>query len=600
MVKTLPSAYTIIDQVERMDADKQVRLPAIKSIGLHSNAPLKSFGSPKIPVILVQFNDKSFVKGTGKEINDIYDKYCNGVPGQDYYDKYSYGSVREYFRDQSNGQFTPEFKVIGPVTLSKSYTYYGKNSGARKDINISTFYSESIKLAQNELSDWTEFDNDNDNVIDMVFFVYAGEGENAYSTDSTELIWPKERPTGGTINDVEYGCYACCNETYKLEIDGIGTFCHELSHALGLADHYDYKGQDYGMDSWDIMDYGNYMNNGNRPVCYTGYEKDFMGWQKFIELSPDNPQKVTLEPISKNGQSYKITNPKNVDEYYWIDNRQNDSWDYNVGFSLGQINHFHHGLLISHVDYLASAWTSNNVNYVSDHQRMTVIPANGVLKPQYFIGDKYDIYEYLDNQGSIPFPGYQNIAELADDAAVVYTGKTMGQPISDIEEQDGVLTFKYCITDKLTTPVIDETYISENIQWQEVENATEYRVVIAADENFKESLKTITTTVASATVSIDDFLKEGEEDIDLFVRVQARADNLLNSDMSNTVHLSKAITALDRVLDEKTLRNSLFEAYSLSGTKAAVGRIDVLRSSLPEGVYILKHGTISKKVLIRR
>ena len=176
----------------------------------------------------------------------------------------------------------------------------------------------------------------------------------------------------------------------------------------------------------------------------------------------------------------------------------------------------------------------------------------------------------------------------------------MGQPIRDIEEQDGILSFKYCITDKLATPVIDETYISENIQWQEVENATEYRVVIAADENFKESLKTITTTVASATVSIDDFLKEGEEDIDLFVRVQARADNLLNSDMSNTVHLSKAITALDRVLDEKTLRNSLFEAYSLSGTKAAVGRIDVLRSSLPEGVYILKNGTISKKVLIRR
>ncbi len=596
-------ANDIIEEVERnSDNSENRKQPAIKTIGVHDKAPLSSVGSPKVPVILVQFADKSFVSAPADQINETYHKYCNGDGVSEHYSKYSYGSVRDYFRDQSNGKFTPEFKVIGPVTLSNSFTYYGKNSGTRKDVNISKFYSEAIKLAQQSVTDWSEFDNNGDGVIDMAFFVYAGEGENAYSKDSTQLIWPKENQTGGTINDVKYGCYACCNETYQAEIDGIGTFCHELSHALGLSDHYDYKAQDYGMESWDLMDYGNYMNNGKCPVGYTGYEKDFMKWQEFVELSPEKPQKVTLKPLSQYGESYKITNQRNKDEYYWLENRQNESWDYNVGFSLGAINEFHHGMLVCHVDFLLSAWTSNNINYDSDHQRMTIIPAGGLLKPQYHIGKEgyYDIREYLDNQATVPFPGALGVTMLADTAAVVYQGKTMNQPIRDIEEIDGIITFKYCITDKLNTPAINTDYITETLNWNEIEGTTEYWALIATDENFTNCIDTIKTDNPSALVSIKQYAPEGSDDIDLYVKVQARADMLLNSDFSNTVHLNKTITALDRVLDETAFYNAPVEVFSISGAKVAEGKLDRLSKQLNNGVYLVKAGSYTKKILIRK
>ena len=599
----LKKANDIIEETETNSSySNDLKRPGIKTVGLHNKAPLTSVGSPKVPVILVQFIDKSFVSAPQDQINEKYNKYCNGDGVSEYYSEFSRGSVREYFRDQSNGQFTPEFKIIGPVTLSKSYTYYGKNNGTRKDVNIQSLYSEAIKLAQQSVDDWSEFDNNADGVIDMAFFVYAGEGENAYSKDSTELIWPKENQTGGTINEVKYGCYACCNETYQAQIDGIGTFCHELSHALGLSDHYDYKSQDYGMETWDLMDYGNYMNNGRCPVGFTGYEKDFMQWQEFVQLTPDKPQMVTLKPLSQNGESYKITNSLNKDEYYWVENRQNESWDYNVGYSLGSINEFHHGMLICHVDYLESAWTSNTINYDTDHQRMTVIPAGGKLKPQYHIGKEgyYDIYEYLENQSTVPFPGSLGVTMLADTAAVVYKGKKMNQPIRDIEEIDGIITFKYCIKDKLNAPAIDTDYITETLNWDEIEGATEYWAVIATDENFTNCIDTIKTNNPSALVSIKRYAPEGTDDIDLYVKVQARAELLLNSDFSNIVHLNKTITALDRVIDEAAFSNAEVEVFSMSGAKVAEGKLNRLSKLLDNGVYLVKAGSYTKKILIHQ
>ena len=62
-------------------------------------------------------------------------------------------------------------------------------------------------------------------------------------------------------------------------LDGIGTFCHEFSHCLGLPDFYptDYSNH-FGMGSWSVMHGGCDNNNGNRPCSYTAYERNFLGW----------------------------------------------------------------------------------------------------------------------------------------------------------------------------------------------------------------------------------------------------------------------------------------------------------------------------------
>ncbi|MCH5174752.1 MAG: M6 family metalloprotease domain-containing protein [Prevotellaceae bacterium] len=434
-----------------------------KAIGERATAPLTAVGSPKIPVILTQFSDVKFTSGLTSEdggtkqcltdedvvaVNAFFDKFCNGEGEENGYYKGggSYGAIKEYFRDQSGGKFTPEFVVIGPVTLDKECAFYGKNNGSAKDVNISYFYKEAIERAQKIITDWSAFDNDGNGSIDMAFFIYAGEGENGHGSDDT--IWPKEQTMGGTINGVKYGCYACCNETMGGKTDGIGVFVHELSHALGLPDFYDTRYIAYGMDYWDIMDSGCYCNNAFTPCNYTAYERDFMGWSKLVTLNPDEPQVLTLNPLSDNGIGYKIVNPMNEDEFYVIENRQPLTWDLYVGNGTERTKM--HGLMVTHVDYQHSSWTSNTVNTNATHQRMTIIPADGDLYSYMDVENQEQYNQYMLSTIGDLFPGAKNVTELSGEQAYVYTSideatpHQMNQAITDITENDDMtITLRY-------------------------------------------------------------------------------------------------------------------------------------------------------------
>lgn len=456
---------SVKEYIEMFDnAEASLREPFDRQVGLASTAPLPSVGSPKIPIILVQFSDLKFmVSEIEDSVRSYFDRFCNGTNnGVNYTGGGSYGAVKDYFIAQSDSLFQPCFDVIGPVTLPNSYKYYGKDSAYSKDVNIYEFYQEAIKLAQSLQSDWNQFDNDLDGVIDMVYFIYAGEGQNG--SDDTYTIWPKEQGSGGTIGGVKYGSYGCSNEVYNGEIDGIGTICHELSHALGLPDLYDTNYVAFGMDYWDIMDSGNYCANGKCPCGYSAYEKDFMGWKKLIELTPDNPQTLTLQPLSEGGGGYKITNVENPDEYYVLDNRQNTGWDLYVGYSTERYGKAH-GMLVTHVDYLQSSWTSNRVNTSKNHQRLTLIPADGEL----LIRNSSNAIAYLSSMQGDPYPGSMEVTALKDEKAVVYAGGTMNQPITNIvESEDGAITFSYCI-DEVENAIED---IDANTSCFELANGT--------------------------------------------------------------------------------------------------------------------------------
>lgn len=416
-----------------------------RRIGLHSTAPLKSVGSPRIPVILVQFPDISFsVAATAPQVNDFFDLFCNGTRnGQRYGIAGSYGSVRDYFIDQSDSIFQPEFYVIGPITLDESYAYYGGNSGSTKDIGISYFYTEAIEKAMEIHPDWTDFDSDGDGTIDMIYFIYAGEGENG--TDDTNTIWPKEMTASRTIGTLKFMCYACCNELYRGECDGIGVMCHELSHALGLPDFYDTGYKAYGLDYWDLMDSGCYCLSSYHPCGYSAYERDFMQWRPLVTLEAGKTQRLTLRPMSEGGVGYKIVNPENPNEYYIIENRQNTGWDTYIG--RGTASSKRHGLLISHYDYLRSKWTTNSVNTDMEHQRATIIPADGKLDSYMYVNSQEQYNMWAKSANGDPFPGLQNVAHLFADHQPVYTTSgSMYQPLTGItEHEDGTITLTFCM-----------------------------------------------------------------------------------------------------------------------------------------------------------
>ena len=99
----------------------QMPLQARKRVGSVASALVKPNGTKKIPVILAAFQDKQFgVARTGERVNAFYNEFFNGTDA--YAKTGNMGSVRQYFIDQSQGQFQPEFTIIGPVLLDSVYS----------------------------------------------------------------------------------------------------------------------------------------------------------------------------------------------------------------------------------------------------------------------------------------------------------------------------------------------------------------------------------------------------------------------------------------------------------------------------------------------
>jgi hypothetical protein len=82
--------------------------------------------------------------------------------------------------------------------------------------------------------------------------------------------------------------------------------------------------------------------------------------------------------VSDGGNAYIIYNDANHSEYYLLENLNSNN---NVVYGTMQ-NFFGGGLIIYHVDEDANAWNNNKINTIVDHQRMTIVPANGHFEIQ--------------------------------------------------------------------------------------------------------------------------------------------------------------------------------------------------------------------------
>lgn len=77
-------------------------------------------GDFKGVVILAQFQDQKFTYDAS-----YFERMLNE---EGFHDNGAIGSAHDYFYFQSNGRFNPHFDVVGPVTLSKEMSYYGKDA----------------------------------------------------------------------------------------------------------------------------------------------------------------------------------------------------------------------------------------------------------------------------------------------------------------------------------------------------------------------------------------------------------------------------------------------------------------------------------------
>lgn len=387
-------------------------------------------GKKKCLVILANFADTKFKP---EHTLDLYKQIINGENYSDETLGFK-GSVRDYFKAQSGGQFEIDFDVVGPVDLPKGYAGYGKNDASGRDqaALVYPMVEDAVNLAKDQVTDWKQYDWDGDGLVEEVFVLYAGHGQATYPQDP-DLVWPhKSAIDPMTVADgVKVSVYACSCELGATEaIDGIGAFCHEFSHCMGLKDHYDINGRGYGTGFWDIMCFGCYNGNTFLPAEYNSYEKMFCGWKEPIVLNAE-PQKIEgMKALAAGGDTYIFYNDGNENEYYMLENRQKTGWDAALP---GE------GLIVLHVDYSKGAWEDNHVNYNAARQRMTVIPADNTLgsTDEDKAGDAW------------PYQGNNSLTNYSRPACTVYNANTDGTGymnkylLNITQNADGTISFEY-------------------------------------------------------------------------------------------------------------------------------------------------------------
>ena len=333
---------------------------------------------PKGVVIMVNYKDKSFKSTTTKA---VIDELCNSTNCTvNKYNGVNFGSIGQYFRDQSDGKYNLQLDVYGPVTLDNNYAYYGEDYQEEGNDRYSgNVIIEACKKMDSEI-DFTQYDWNGDGDVDFVYVVYAGKGQADGGDANT--IWPhsydiaSSRYYGNCTYTAEQ-CkfdgkrvqnYAMSNELSGTSLAGIGIICHEYGHVIGLPDHYDtdystnYEGQ-LTPNEWDVMDGGSYNGDIHCPPNYNAWEKAFCGWYtpenlgsegRVVEMKPIGTEGYSAYQINASGnQQTVITNGLN----YYIECRQQQGWDKYLPAE---------GMLIWKVNYNKSMWAENAPNLTSN------------------------------------------------------------------------------------------------------------------------------------------------------------------------------------------------------------------------------------------
>lgn len=420
-------------------------------------------GERKVLVVLAAFSDKKFVTpDPATTFSDMLNKEGYADYGAD-------GSARDYFIDNSSGLYKPEMVVYGPVVLPHNMAYYGAMTSTANDARPQEMIRDACQLLDNEI-DFREYDLDGDGYIDNVYLFYPGYSQAECGDPNT--VWPHASYAWNKLHaefdGVKLDHYACSNEIEAASNNpvGIGTFCHEFTHVLGLPDLYATNAshqQDAG--EWSLMASGGYNNNGHTPPNLTAYERYALGWLEPTEAAPTG-QQLCLPGIESN-KAYRIST-SNPNEYYLIENRQQKGWDrYIPG----------HGMLIWHIDYDKKQWAANTVNNDVAHQRIELVEADGLAQGKSHPGNAYPGTTDATCITGNTLPGFRPFGAEAV-ALGLYN-------IKEVTDADGsgdtqVLCNVMNTSAKLPAPEVEPatevTPVAFTINWREVEGADAYVV----------------------------------------------------------------------------------------------------------------------------
>jgi M6 family metalloprotease-like protein len=226
---------------------------------------------------------------------------------------------------------------------------------------------------------WSQFDLDNDGIVDRVLILHTTKGQEENPGVSNN-IWSHftrfEEPIK-VSSEHSVGHYTMAS--LRTGSSGMGTVLHEMMHQMGALDLYPVHDVSpssdwHGVGNWDIMASGNWNGGGVWPALGTSPTMELIGLERYVSLDLTWPTSsvqpcigptIQMHGMTEGGEALKI--PLGEEQYIWIE-RHSD-----VGFD----SHLPgHGILVMQQDRSIGDEERNELNRDPEQPWLRVIEAD--------------------------------------------------------------------------------------------------------------------------------------------------------------------------------------------------------------------------------
>jgi M6 family metalloprotease-like protein len=225
-----------------------------------------------------------------------------------------FGSMNDYYQEQSFGKLRVTGKALPWVQVSKKRADYAQTTTGRNRGSLLTEALDKL-LARDGKDALKDFDG--------IFFMYAGD---RFRTNRGSLYWPHRATVS---HQGKRWAYFICPEGGSRMAD-ISVACHEFGHMLGLPDLYarpENPGSK-GLGGWCAM---SIQAGRGKPQHFCAWSKERLGWLTPAVIDPTVKQKLILSPVEDSPkQCFKVLIRPDGSEYLLLENRKKKGFDESV------------------------------------------------------------------------------------------------------------------------------------------------------------------------------------------------------------------------------------------------------------------------------